>query len=83
MALGRDLYLSHELPCLPGISPKLRKRMPDSGELCRSEGDGPTAFPAARLADETAVPFCKRKGKSKIPLCTLVFFFPERRSTRI
>lgn len=77
MALERDLYLSHELSGLPGISPKLRKRMLDFGELSRSEVDGLTVFSIARLADETAVPFCKRKRKSKIPP-SMLLFFPER-----
>lgn len=48
------------------------------GELSRSEGEGLTVFPIARLADEPAVPFCKRKEKSKIPPAPLRFFFSRK-----
>jgi len=65
MALERDLYLSHKLSCLPGTSPKLRQRMLDFGGLSRSEVGGWTVFSMVRLADETAVPFCKKKENPK------------------
>lgn len=79
MALERDLYLSHELSCLAGLCPKLSKRMLAFGELSRSEVYGLTLFSVVRLADEPALPFCKRKGKSKIPPSTLIFFFFPRK----
>lgn len=73
MVLERDLYLLHELSCLAGSSPELGKRILGCGGLSRSEGEGRTVFPIARLADEPAVPFCKRKEKSKTPPATVIF----------
>lgn len=70
---GTGKGVTHQLLCLPGISPKSKKL--DFGALSRSEVDWLTAFPVVILAEETAVPFCKRKGKSKIPSSMLIFFF--------
>lgn len=75
---GTGKGVAHGLLGLPGTSPKLRKL--DFGALSRSEVDWLTVFPVMILVEEAAVPFCKRKEKSKIPSSVLIFQFYSRKT---